>query len=390
MIRKSSVSNHQRPRPDQSRKALFRAVKGGLLVFLTGTFVALAGTPTNLQEALQAQRAQVAANPGDGDLLNDLGNLLALAGNFAEAEEVYRRALEVEPTDVTSLYNLALVLQEQDDTKQATKVFRSILELDPRHAWTHYQLGTIYAQQKNRAKAVRHYSEAFSADRSLTSPEVNPHIVENRLATDALLKNHLEESPSTQAPRIYEAPGDVADLLLQQEPTEPTTEPTPVTEPAPDGEPISRQPRSSASSAAASIEPTSSVAVSPSKDLPPTTSSPEDTVSESESKQTSTRRIDDTTLRTRQTGQTGPTGDSGQDLGSTTIGTTPSPGTRSDSSPASGVAGSPTSSLVSPAEPTQADTVEPSEAFTPGLSSTGRLEIELLPAEEGTLVVRSS
>ena len=231
--RKSPISPGDGSRNSAARTTRSRILQGALLVFLTSALVALAGTPANLQEALAAQRALVAEHPGDASLLNDLGNLLALAGDLEEAEETYRRALQSEPMDVTSLYNLALVLREQGENKQARKTLESILEIDPRHSWTHYQLGDLYEDERNRKKAVYHYAQAFAADRSLTSPQVNPHIVENRLATDALLAMYVQESPSTQAPRIYKEPGDVAELLLPQ----PVPEPE-VLEAAPEAEDV--------------------------------------------------------------------------------------------------------------------------------------------------------
>lgn len=366
----STASGCRVPRHTPSRKVLAGTLRGGLLVFLAGALVALAGTPANLQEALQAQRGLVAEHPRDADLLNDLGNLLALAGDFAEAEEAYRQALDVDPDDVTSLYNLALVLREQGDRKQAQKVLRSILELDPRHAWSHYQLGTLYAEQKNRSKAVHHYAAAFSADRSLTSPKVNPHIVENRLATDALLTMYVDDSPSTQAPRIYEEPGAVADLLLPRGAAEQQTEP-PV-ETAPGGETVPPSGRSR-------------VSYPPSEEGPATGSSSDADSSDPAADQESNRRLDTSTLRARQAAPSTPRENSGQPLGSATSGTNPVDDPGFDQSPTGGVAGAPSSSLVAPsgsvATPS-GDTVDSPGEFTPGLQSTGRLDLELLPAVE--------
>jgi hypothetical protein len=321
----------------------------------------MAGTPANLQEALQAQRAMVAENPTDADLLNDLGNLLALAGNLDEAHEVYLRALEIDPDDISTLYNLALVLMEQGQTKQAHKVLRSILELEPQHAWGHYQLGTLYNDQNNRAKAVHHYAEAFAIDRSLTSPKVNPHIVENSLATEALLKMYVEESPSTQAPRMYEEPGNVADLLLPQKSVEPTADPESESEPvdAPEeaAEPPARRHRASYSSPPAADE--DSAATSDRSDAQLVTgqrerqdSTPAQIIEdpESEPPRAAGLRIKSTENAAQQTEETESRGEFVE--------------------PSSG----PDTSVGDP--------IDSPGGFLPGLQSTGRLDIELLPAVE--------
>lgn len=399
MRRTTAVSKCPGAGHNPSRLALLRTVKGGLLVFLAGALVALAGTPANLQEALQAQRALVAENPGDADLLNDLGNLLALAGDLEDAEEVYGRALEVDPGDVTTLYNLALVLREQDENKRAMKTFKTILESDPRHAWTHYQLGTLYTEQKNRSKAVHHYAKAFSIDRSLTSPKVNPHIVENRLATDALLVMHVDDSPSTQAPRIYEEPGDVADLLLP-----PSAEP-PVTETAPE-EPGADSTSTSSRHRVSYSQPSESSGESEDSTGEPVPDDkshqkmgmagvkmPDEEPSTPSSDPAEPRKIDASTLRTQRYQQPVSQGAKGQDLGGSTSGTTATEQTGLGRTQFGGVASAPP---ASPSPPTGSssgiggDTTASPGGFTPGVQSTGRLDIELLPIVETAPVTSST
>ena len=359
MRRSSAIPRCQRTRPSLSSQALVRSARGGLLLFLAGSLATLAGTPANLQDALQAQRVLVAENPSDADLLNDLGNLLALAGDLEEAKKVYLRALEIDPDDIASLYNLALVLMEQGRAKPAQKTLHAILELEPQHAWAHYQLGTLFDNQNNRTKAVHHYAEAFAIDRSLTSPKVNPHIVENPLATDALLKVYVEESPSTQAPRMYEKPGNVAELLLPRESAEPTSEleSEPAAAPEAAAEPPTRRHRASYPTPTASDEDSHTISDGAESrsdrdpleesDSPP---SPTGEDADSEPSQASPRRLDSSSLESLQSRQTGSTGD---------------PEESEFSQSTSG-----------------GDPFESTESFIPGVQSTGRLDIELLPAAE--------
>jgi hypothetical protein len=178
----------------------------------------MATSPAYLLDAIAAQKTLSLRNPGDTDLLNDLGNLLAMAGRLSEAEEVYRRAVELEPANTSSRYNLALVLMEQEENKHAMDELRTVVEIDPAHAWAHYQLGTLEAQRHNRMRALEHYEQAFALDWNLISPAINPHIVENRLATDAMLRAYLSESAAVTAPRLYQQPDEVAELLVPMSP----------------------------------------------------------------------------------------------------------------------------------------------------------------------------
>ncbi|MEE8277501.1 MAG: tetratricopeptide repeat protein [Thermoanaerobaculia bacterium] len=189
------------------------SVRLRIWLVLVSALVALAVAPPHLPEALQAQRALAQNNPEDPEVLNDLGNLLMLAGELAEAEAVYGRALQLAPDRPSTRYNLALLLQETGRNRQAVKEYERVLEHYPRHAWAHYQLGTIYAESARRARAVKHYAQALALDPDLIRPEVNPHIVENELVTDALLVAGRSASPASIAPRLYQQPSRVADLL---------------------------------------------------------------------------------------------------------------------------------------------------------------------------------
>ena len=133
-----------------------------------------ATSPPHLYEALEAQRAQASQNPNDPEILNDLGNLLVLAGSIAEAEEVYLQSLEISPDNTATRYNLALVLMEQGHRSQATKELNRVLAIQPQHAWSLYQLGTLSALAGRRNKAVGYYTKALALDPDLASPVVNP------------------------------------------------------------------------------------------------------------------------------------------------------------------------------------------------------------------------
>ena len=178
-----------------------------------------AASPPNLYDALVAQQEQADLHPNDPKILNDLGNLLVLAGSLDEAEEAYHRSLDLSPDNTTTRYNLALVLMEQGQTKPASKELQHVLELDPNHAWSLYQLGTISASSGRRDKAVDYYTRALALNPDLASPAVNPHIIENRYLTESQLRLYLAQAEAAQAPRLYQQPNQVARLLIPTEAT---------------------------------------------------------------------------------------------------------------------------------------------------------------------------
>lgn len=175
---------------------------------------ALAAVPPNLARTLEVQRRLVAERPQDPAVYNDLGNLLLLVPSPAEAEEAYRKAVELDPNKVSARFNLGLLLQQRGELREAAKHFQQVVKLEPRHAWAHYQLGAIAETWDQKGKAVDEYATAFSLDPQLAFPEVNPHIVENALVTQAMLKAYKNDYAIPSVPQVYDEPGRIANLLI--------------------------------------------------------------------------------------------------------------------------------------------------------------------------------
>jgi hypothetical protein len=122
--------------------------------------------------------------------------------------------VELDPQKVSALFNLGLLLQQRGEAREALRLYRQVLEIQPEHAWAHYQVGSLYEAWESESRAIEHYARAFSLDPQLAFPEVNPHIVENQLVTEAMLRAYQEEYALPQAPTIYDEPGRIANLMV--------------------------------------------------------------------------------------------------------------------------------------------------------------------------------
>ena len=189
-----------------------------LALTLVAALAAYAAAPPRLVRAIAAQRELAARLPQDVEVANDLGNLLVLAGELAEAEQIYLRALALDPDNASTHYNLALLYQQEQKGYRALRHLRQVLERHPDHAWAHYQVGTLYQRWGMESRAVDEYARAFALDPTLAFAEVNPHLVDNDLLTRALLEAHRAAPSGALAPRIYEQPSRIADLLLPPPP----------------------------------------------------------------------------------------------------------------------------------------------------------------------------
>ncbi len=214
---------------------LFAALAGAALIG-----AAAATTTPNLARALEEQQRLVAADPRDAAALNDLGNLLQLAGRTEEAEAAYRSALEAAPERVSARYNLALLLHRAGRRSEALAEYRTVAEHDPAHAWARYQIGALYEAQGDERRAVRWYGEALALEPRLAFPEFNPGVIENRLLEEAMLTGYRAERRRPLAPQVYEQPARIRDLMLPAAGAEPAVEAAaaeaaeaPAAEPAP-------------------------------------------------------------------------------------------------------------------------------------------------------------
>jgi tetratricopeptide (TPR) repeat protein len=181
---------------------------------------AFAAVPPNLSKALEAQRRLVTERPQDPAVHNDLGSLLLLAGRADEAEQAYRKAIEIDPGKVSALFNLAQLQQQRGELREALGLYERVVKIQPGHAWAHYQMGTLYEGWKQEGRAIEHYARAFSLDPQLAFKEVNPHIVENGLVTQAMLRAYDEGPENVQAPRYFDERERIVNLLVPPPQTE--------------------------------------------------------------------------------------------------------------------------------------------------------------------------
>lgn len=171
-----------------------------------------------LDRAIAEQERLASEQPGKASVHNDLGNLLVLAGRLSEAETAYQRALELEPNAAGTHFNLGLLYASLGKRRAALREFRRTLELDPGNAWAHYEKGKIYLAWGLKRLAERAFANAFRLDPRLADSRYNPHVLENPVATRALLRSHRLPGQDIQAPMAYEDGGRIARLLLTRSP----------------------------------------------------------------------------------------------------------------------------------------------------------------------------
>ncbi len=195
---------------------------------------AFAAVPVNLPKALATQQQLVSAQPDNAAAQIDLGNLLLLDGQTEAAEAAYRQAIALDPASATAHFNLGLLLQQTGEESKAAKEYKEALRIEPRYAWAHYQLGVVREQSGNDNAAVRSYAKAFALNPRLNFPDVNPHVLDNKLVTESLLYAYRHELPPLQPGAAYAEPTRIASILVGAPQSSTAVAAQPAAAPSPD------------------------------------------------------------------------------------------------------------------------------------------------------------
>ena len=134
------------------------------------------------------------------------GNEAYRQGRLQEALEAYRKAVEADPDNGEFRVNLAAVLSRLDDLESAAGQLRHALRLDPGDALAHFNLAAVLARQGRDRAALGHYREAIA----LRPDYKNAHF---NLA-NALLRLRRFETAASHFDRVLEIePGEPAALV---------------------------------------------------------------------------------------------------------------------------------------------------------------------------------
>jgi tetratricopeptide (TPR) repeat protein len=147
-----------------------------------------------LGPARQALETGLAANPGNTEILNELGKISLLEGRTEEASGYFRKAL---PSGVMSNYASSLMkLERFPDAEQAYKV---AIASNPNDADLYYNLGNLYLAQQQYTNALQLYQSALKVQNNLPEAYYQMGIAYAQMGQSAnavnALKNYLNLAP---------------------------------------------------------------------------------------------------------------------------------------------------------------------------------------------------
>ncbi len=111
------------------------------------------------EEAAEAYRRALAADPGHADAHVNLGRLLHEGGDAEAAREHYRRALQERPRDATAAFNMGVALEDLGRPEDALAAYEKAVALDPQNADAHYNAANLCERLGRPAEALRYLKD---------------------------------------------------------------------------------------------------------------------------------------------------------------------------------------------------------------------------------------
>jgi len=117
----------------------------------------------DLKRAEEFYLEAIREDPGDVDLLYDMGDALAESGDLDSAKIKFRQVVELAPDHVDAHFALGHLALLSDDAETAIKRFEQVAELDPSYGPLDLQFGSAYARVGRYAEARRRLERATQA-----------------------------------------------------------------------------------------------------------------------------------------------------------------------------------------------------------------------------------
>lgn len=134
--------------------------------------------------------ARIEKTPGDAQLHNDLGCLVAWDGFWRDALRSFDKAAELAPKDSRPWFNAGLVEALRGEWGNARSRFRKAVKVDPGNWPAWWMLGYSEESLGHDDAAAAAYSQSLRVDTSLFDPKTNPFAVSTRLKARVLLETY--------------------------------------------------------------------------------------------------------------------------------------------------------------------------------------------------------
>lgn len=135
-----------------------------LVVFSSGAAADEGAPPDERTAKIEAQSKKVQEQPGDVEVLIDLGNLYYESNMLDQALATYLEAAKIDSTHVGALLNLGAVYADMGRQTDAIPYLQKALKLAPGNAMILTNLGSTFYSLQRYGDAADMYRRALEAD----------------------------------------------------------------------------------------------------------------------------------------------------------------------------------------------------------------------------------
>ena len=155
--------------------------------------------PTELAEDIVGFEMELAADPDQVMMHDDVASLYLQFGKVEEAVAHYRESARLEPESPAAAYNLGTTLLQSGALDEAVAHLERALDLNPDYALAHNNLGAVFRLQGRLADAVRHFRRSL---------EIRPDDGEAlyNLASALMMQGGLDEAAGLYRRAVAAAP----------------------------------------------------------------------------------------------------------------------------------------------------------------------------------------
>lgn len=116
------------------------------------------------EQAIEAYKKAIEANPHAAGALVNLGTLCYRMRKFSEAEEHYQRAIQADPKYPLAHFNLGNLYDETGDVNRARYHYEQALAVNPSYSDAHFNLALLCERSGQALQAVAHWKAYLKLD----------------------------------------------------------------------------------------------------------------------------------------------------------------------------------------------------------------------------------
>lgn len=124
-------------------------------------------------QAVEALKAAVNSEEGNATYLFNLANAYSALEKYSLAKKFYLDTLDVNPEYIPSLTNLADCYESTGEKEKANELFTYITRIAPENALAFFNLGNFLLRQNQHIEAVKKYEKAIELEASFVDAYYN-------------------------------------------------------------------------------------------------------------------------------------------------------------------------------------------------------------------------